>query len=184
MMMEQIERCPRCQGLLSLRVAVQHVRAKMPIELCTCALEERIANRVRLQIAQELLTTGVMTVAPPAPQVHLPDEDLVDYLHYNSDSFTYRDIANVHALVPGHNDDDNWHWIIELKDGRFLWTTAWCDYTGWDCQSGGESTVALSAEAAALLAPEREEGSGRAIRQNLLGQLRGSQPFGLEVAKP
>ena len=113
-------------------------------------------------------------------RIRKPDSDLEDYLGYNNDIFKLADIANIHAEVPGHNDDDYWHWIIELKDGRFVHTSAWCDYTGWDCQSGGSSEVAATAKEAAMLAPERD-GNGRTIRQNLLAQLRGEQPFGLEV---
>jgi hypothetical protein len=114
-------------------------------------------------------------------RIRKPDWDLESYLTYNDDIFTSEDIANIHAEVPGHNDEDYWHWVIELKDGRFVWTEAWADFTGWDCQSGGESKVAESAEAAAMLAPEREH--GREIRRNLLAQIRGEQPFGMEVIR-
>jgi hypothetical protein len=113
--------------------------------------------------------------------VHQPDYDLQAYLDYNKDIFTLEDITNIHAEVPGHNDEDHWFWIIELKDGRYLLTSAWCDYTGWDCQSGGKSQVAANVEAAAQLAPEKEDYTGREIRKNLLAQIRGDQPFGLEV---
>jgi len=115
--------------------------------------------------------------------IRQPDYDLTAYLDYNKDIYTIEDVANIHAEVPGHNDDDNWYWIIELKDGRIVLTSAWCDYTGWDCQSGGSSQVTESIESAALLAPEKEDYTGREIRKNLLAQIRGEQPFGLEVRK-
>ncbi len=115
-------------------------------------------------------------------RVRKPDPDLEAYLAYNNDIFKLEDIANIHAEVPGHNDEDNWYWVIELKDGRFVLTDAWCDYTGWDCQSGGKSHLADTAEAAALLAPE--EVYGRDVRANLLAQVRGEQPFGLEIRRP
>src|SRR5687767_6288864 len=111
-------------------------------------------------------------------RIRKPDSDLEAYLCYNQDIFTLDDIHNIHAEVPGHNDQDEWYWVIELNDGRFVLTSAWCDWTGWDCQSGGESKVAESAEAAASLAPELDY--GREIQRNLLAQLRGEQPFGLE----
>lgn len=114
-------------------------------------------------------------------RIRKPDYDLEAYLHYNEDAYTLDDIANIHAEVPGHNDEDDWYWIIELNDGRIFLTCAWCDYTGWDCCSGGSSGIAASTEEAALLAPESEEYTGRRIRQNLLAQIRGEQPFGLEV---
>jgi hypothetical protein len=28
--------------------------------------------------------------------------------------------------------------LMELKDGRWLYLTGWCDYTGWGCQDGIE----------------------------------------------
>lgn len=114
-------------------------------------------------------------------RIRKPDSDLEAYLECNEDIFTLEDIANIHAEVPGHNDEDNWYWIIELNDGRFVLTDAWCDYTGWDCQSGGNSQIATNTEEAAMLAPESEEYTKRRIRQNLLAQIRGEQPFGLEV---
>lgn len=117
-------------------------------------------------------------------RIRKPDYDLESYLNYNTDIFTLEDIANIHAEVPGHNDEDHWYWVLELKDGRFVLTDAWCDYTGWDCQSGGSSQIVASAEEAALLAPEIEEYSVRKIRKNLLAQIRGEQPFGLEVIEP
>lgn len=114
-------------------------------------------------------------------RIRKPDYDLEAYLRYNTDIYTLEDIANIHAEVPGHNEEDNWWWIIELRDGRFVLTSAGCDFTGWDCSSWGSSQVATSTEEAAMLSPEVEDGTGRHIRQNLLAQLRGEQPFGVEV---
>jgi len=112
-------------------------------------------------------------------RIRKPDYDLEAYLRYNEDIYKLEDIANIHAEVPGHNDEDYWYWIIELKDGRFVLTSAGCDYTGWDCQSWGESRVAANIEEAAMLAP----GGSRDIQRNLLAQVRGEQPFGLEVTR-
>jgi hypothetical protein len=112
-------------------------------------------------------------------ELRTADEDLQDYLRYNSDIFTVEDVHTIHAEVPGHNDEMDWFWVIELTDGRFVLTQAGCDYTGWDCQSGGESQITGSAEAAAMLAPEMD--SGRPIRAMLLAQMRGEQPFGVET---
>ncbi len=116
-----------------------------------------------------------------ATRIRKPDYDLEEYLRYNEDIYKLEDIANIHAEVPGHNDEDYWYWIIELMDGRFVITGAWCDYTGWDCQSGGDSHIAASAEDAAMLAPEQS--CDREIQRNLLAQLRGEQPFGVEVVR-
>lgn len=108
-----------------------------------------------------------------------PDEDLIDYLENNEERFALEHIVAVHAEVPGHNDEWDWYWVLELITGQFTLTKAWCDYSGWDCQSGGESVFENTAEDAAMRAPEEEY--GRRIQENLLKQLRGEQPIGLEV---
>lgn len=110
-------------------------------------------------------------------RIRKPDYDLEAYLRNNREIFDLEDIHNIHAEVAGHNDEDHWFWIIELKDGRFLLTEAWCDFTGWDCDSGGVSMIASSALEAAEMAPEYR----RPVRRNLIAQVKGEQPFGLEV---
>lgn len=113
-------------------------------------------------------------------RLRTPDYDLRAYLEYNRDIFELVDIYNIHAELAGHNDEDNWYWILELRDGRIVLTVASCDYTGWDCQSSGWSQGAENTLAAAMLAPEKEEYTERFVRRNLLAQLRGEQPFGIE----
>lgn len=56
--------------------------------------------------------------------------------------FTRDDIAELIACEEGERDGANWIAIMRLKDGRFAFLTAGCDYTGWDCQSGGNAFVA------------------------------------------
>lgn len=36
----------------------------------------------------------------------------------------------------GMNDGDNWIWYVRVDETDWVFK-AWCDYTGWDCQSGG-----------------------------------------------
>lgn len=40
----------------------------------------------------------------------------------------------------GENDGSNWIWEVGLADGRTIQIEGWCDYTGWDCQSGATVT--------------------------------------------
>jgi hypothetical protein len=44
----------------------------------------------------------------------------------------------------GHSPEGYGSWeggfILELKDGRFVKLTGWCDTTGWGCQDGSEVT--------------------------------------------
>lgn len=58
--------------------------------------------------------------------------------------FTIDDVASVHAADPGQNDEQSWMMAGQLKDGRWFFLDAWCDYTGWDCQAGGDAQVANS----------------------------------------
>ena len=111
--------------------------------------------------------------------IHQADEDLISYLNYNRDIYELAEVENVLALVPGHNDEDRWYWIIRLSGNRYVYTEAWCDYTGWDCQSGGRSELAHSPFMACGHAPVSE--GIRKPKWNLEQQVLGKQPFGLEI---
>lgn len=56
--------------------------------------------------------------------------------------FTRDDVEEVLGSVEGQNDGESWIAVLKLKDGRYAFITAWCDYTGWGCQDGGDSWVA------------------------------------------
>lgn len=56
-----------------------------------------------------------------------------------------KDIKHVKAAFGGKCCDQcgsEWSggFLMELKDGRWLYLTGWCDYTGWGCQDGIEET--------------------------------------------
>ena len=51
------------------------------------------------------------------------------------------------AKEDGENDGDEWIAVFRLKDGKFAYLEAGCDFTGWDCQAGGVSYTADSLEA-------------------------------------
>lgn len=57
-------------------------------------------------------------------------------------AFGREDVSEILAIDEGENDGDNWVAVFKLVDGRFAAIGAWCDYTGWDCQSGGSIYVA------------------------------------------
>jgi hypothetical protein len=57
-------------------------------------------------------------------------------------SFCTAEIASILVSVEGENDGDYWMMIGTLKDGRWFFLSAGCDYTGWDCQAGGTVFVA------------------------------------------
>lgn len=56
--------------------------------------------------------------------------------------FTLEDVAEVISTSDGENDGPEWLGVFRLRDGRFAFLSAGCDYTGWDCQAGGTAVVA------------------------------------------
>lgn len=97
------------------------------------------------------------------------DYDLGAALEYNPQPFTVGDIKMVHAVVEGEHDERDWYWIIELRDGRYVYLTGGCDFTGWDCQSSATSTFHTTVSGAAQDATEADR-SGP-VRSELLRQL-------------
>ena len=57
-----------------------------------------------------------------------------------------KDITKVIASIDGDNESPPWEAVVELKDGRVAWVSAWCDYSGWGCQAGGSIIFADSLE--------------------------------------
>ena len=51
--------------------------------------------------------------------------------------FEITDVAEVYGRADGENDGENWIIYGRLKDDRFFFLSAGCDYTGWDCQASG-----------------------------------------------
>ena len=58
--------------------------------------------------------------------------------------FTFDDVAEVIARDDGENDGPNWIAVFRLRDGRFAFLSAGCDYTGWGCQESGSTWFAAS----------------------------------------
>jgi hypothetical protein len=105
------------------------------------------------------------------------DWDLEACLEYNpQETFDIPDIKKVLAVYEGENDGADWHWVLELKQpvkvnlsdnievthyikGKYVYLNGWCDYTGWDCQSGASSQICHSAVEAAHVATIAEQDS-------------------------
>jgi hypothetical protein len=65
------------------------------------------------------------------------DGDLEACLENNPQKeFSLSDIERVLAVFEGQNDEEDWAWVLRMKDGRYFYLEGWCDYTGWDCRSG------------------------------------------------
>lgn len=54
------------------------------------------------------------------------------------------EVASIIKSDEGYNDGDSWLAVGTLTNGLFFFLTAWCDYTGWDCQAGGDSETAAT----------------------------------------
>lgn len=61
---------------------------------------------------------------------------------------TYRraDVEEVIAVADGENGGDPWLGVFRMRDGWFLFVSAGCDCTGWDCKSNGDSWTAETLE--------------------------------------
>jgi hypothetical protein len=64
--------------------------------------------------------------------VTLEGYDWEEAFRYAAPHFTLADVADVIAAVEGENDGADWVAVVRLRDGRFGYVTAGCDYTGWD----------------------------------------------------
>ena len=60
--------------------------------------------------------------------------------------FNIEDVAEIIVAEEGENDAESWVGVFKLKNGNYGYVDAWCDYTGWDCQSGGDSAIAPTLE--------------------------------------
>lgn len=68
----------------------------------------------------------------------LDDYDWKEAFSYAS-GFSIEDVEEVLAHCDGENEGASWLSFGRLKDGRFYFLAAGCDYTGWDCQASGDS---------------------------------------------
>lgn len=61
-------------------------------------------------------------------------------------AFGREDVVEIIAIEDGENDGASWIGVFRLADGRFAFVDAGCDYTGWECQAGGNAVVSTSLE--------------------------------------
>lgn len=66
--------------------------------------------------------------------------------HVSTAPVDINDVDEVYASDEGENDGRDWIAYGKLKDGRYFFISAGCDYTGWDCQAGGTIYVASTVE--------------------------------------
>ena len=66
---------------------------------------------------------------------------------------TYKDGKNFHEKIKyflwceeGQNDKKPWLLLCQLRNGKYAYYTAYCDYTGFDCQGGMALYIASTPE--------------------------------------
>jgi uncharacterized protein (TIGR02996 family) len=64
-------------------------------------------------------TTEVDAAPPGDPSVSVSEVKLAD-------------INKIVYCLDGERDEGEWHGIFEMNDGRWLFATGSCDFTGWD----------------------------------------------------
>lgn len=74
------------------------------------------------------------------------------------------EIKAVYRASEGANDERSWLCVGELRDGRWFYLEASCDYTGWDCQAGGR--IIIGADEAQV----RQFACGDEARERLYGE--------------
>jgi hypothetical protein len=73
-------------------------------------------------------------------EIMLPELDSYDWENaFGFSVFDREDVIDVISISEGMNDELPWIGIFKLKSGLFGYLEAGCDYTGWECQSGGHS---------------------------------------------
>lgn len=55
--------------------------------------------------------------------------------------FTRDDVVEIIAMSDGDNDGPDWIGFFRLRDGRYAFVSAGCDYTGWGCRESGYAIV-------------------------------------------
>lgn len=55
--------------------------------------------------------------------------------------FTIMSVKEIIALDEGENDVEDWIGLFRLNDGRYVFISAGCDFTGWECRAGGNGLV-------------------------------------------
>jgi len=119
-----------------------------------------------------------MTVIITDEGSRLNDYDFRECLKYAP--FNKEDVKDILAMVAGGADGDAWHYIVELKNGKFGYITGWCDYTGWGCQEGGDGFLCDTLAEAIEKAPEKNKN----VRATLKNQIEGKESYGVLTINP
>ena len=115
------------------------------------------------------------------------DGDLIAAIWENDQALS-KIIEGQLAVVPGEADGANWYWLVRMVGGKYAVITAWCTITGWDIGGMMMYTPNDTPEGAIdELADELYDNAyapGVMVRDELLGQLRGTKPYGVISIHP
>ena len=75
----------------------------------------------------------------------------------SAETFGREDVVQILGMVEGENDGSSWIIYGRLRDGRYFFAKASCDYTGWDCQAGNQGAVANTREALVTFCMDDED---------------------------
>lgn len=64
----------------------------------------------------------------------------------DKDMMDYKQFEKVYYAKPGMNDEENWTFLVKHKNGYYIFFDAGCDFTGFDCQGGGNITYSLDGQ--------------------------------------
>lgn len=105
------------------------------------------------------------------------DSDFKEVMKYAP--FKIKEIKEIVACIPGAADGYAWHYVCKLKNKKWGYVTAWCDYTGWGCQENGNGKIYSTKKDLIDALPEHEEyHEERKIKKTIEDQLKG-KPYGL-----
>lgn len=107
------------------------------------------------------------------------DDDIFYAFSNNNLGYLIDEIDSIIAEVCGANDELDWYWVLKMKDDSFMSAQGGCDYTGWDCQSNCSVSERYLDVESCLEDLECEEISRPNIKETLLAQVKGEQPFAL-----
>ncbi len=96
-----------------------------------------------------LLHPNVEALSYPYSFIDIDGKDMWGY-HYSTRDFCRglvdeepcspedfpRNIADYYWIQEGENDGEAWQCLCKLKNGCYVFYSASCDYTGFDCQGG------------------------------------------------
>ena len=109
------------------------------------------ANRDTVLYAQEIPNPNALVYPFESIEINLYDIDPRPIIGHSSAPIGNfpKNIANYYWTHEGQNEEESWYCLCKLTNGTYVYYTARCDFTGFDCQ--GEMILWSSTDSAILL---------------------------------